>query len=297
MRKLKHTFILIGVFIVAGAVIFGIAGRGGKSDGKQTDIYFLSRDNSSILPESRTLSADSTDELCRAAIDEMLKGPSDKKHAPLMDKGVKLNGINNENGRLTVDFSDKYKNSGLLSTYAVIKTLCQISGVSAVRVTCDGVPVLQDGFISGDEINLASDDDCATVLDLYFADSDKTGLVKEYRRVNITDKQPVEQYIVAELIKGPKTKNCERLLSADTGILSVETTDGTCYVNFKQDFIAKNSAQDDIARLMIYSVVNSLTERDDVNNVQFLVDGKKTASFNGIKFEDLFYRNESLIDK
>ena len=297
MSKLKKIFILIGIFIVTGAVIFGIAGRGGDSGGRQTEIYFLSRDHASILPESRTLNADGTDALCRAAIDEMLKGPSDKKHAPLMDKGVRLVGIKNENGRLTVDFSDKYKNSGMLSTYAVIKTLCQIPGISTVRVTCGGEPILGDEFISGDEINLASDDDCATVLDLYFADNDKTGLVKEYRRINITDKQPVEQYIVAELIKGPKTKSCERLLSADTGILSVETTDGTCYVNFKQDFIAKNSAQNDIARLMIYSIVNSLTESDDVDNVQFLVDGKKTASFNGIKFEDLFYRNESLIDK
>lgn len=297
MSRMKKTFILIAVFAVAGAVILGIAGRGGSTDEKNTDIYFLSADKSSLLPESRAVNADNADDLCRAAIDEMIKGPSDKKHAPVIDKNVKLSSIKNNGGKVTVDFSDEYRDAGLLTTYAVVKTLCQLPGISAVCVTCSGKDLFGNGFITGDEINLASDDDCATGIDLYFADADKSKLIKEYRRVNITDKQPVEQYIVAELIKGPKNKNCERLLSADTGILSVETTDGTCYVNFKQDFIAKNSAQDELARLIIYSVVNSLTERDDVNNVQFLVDGKKTASFNGIKFDDLFYRNDSLIAK
>lgn len=297
MRLMKKVLILAALFLIAGTAIFFIADQGGNDGGREIDVYFLSKDSSVISAEKRRIDAENINDFCKKALEELIKGPSEKTHIPIMDKGVKIAGFKNDGGRVSVDFSEEYKKSGLLAAYAVVKTLCQIPDITAVCVTCGGKDATGSGFISGDEINLASDDDCATGLDLYFADSEKTKLVHEYRRVNITDKLPVEQYIVSELIKGPRNKNSERLLSPDTGILSVETTDGTCYVNFKQDFIGKNSAQESMGRLIIYSIVNSLTERDDVSNVQFLVDGKKTESFSGMRFDGLFYRNDTLIEK
>lgn len=294
MIKTKKTLFIILLFLLAGTAVFLLAENGGEDSGISADLYFLSKDGAVILPEERTVSAGSTEDFCRSAVDEMIKGPADKEHAALMDKSVAVKSLSVSDGYVTVDFSSEFKNAGIMSTYAVVKTLCQNPGIIAVRVQCDGQDTA-GGFISGDEINLESDDDGATGLDLYFADKSKTKLVAEYRRVNITDKQPVEQYIVAELIKGPKNGTNERLLSADTGVLSVETTDGTCYVNFKRDFISKNTSQESIGQLTVYSIVNSLTERSNVDNVQFLIDGKKVESFSGIDFDGVFERNENLI--
>lgn len=296
MAKLKKTLLIAVLLLLVGGAVFAIAGRGTSNDGDKTFLYFPSKDGFVILPEERSIEAKYTEEFCDEALAELLKGPYEKSLGAIADKSVKVNGFNWDGGKVTVDFSEEYKDVGLLSVYAVIKTLCQHPGVEAVCVTCEGEDV-SNGFISGDEINLASDDDCATGIELYFANEKKTKLVSEYRRVNITDKQPVEQYIVTELIKGPTLDKHVRLLSQDTGILSVETTDGTCYVNFKKDFVGKNTAQDKTGRLTVYSIVNSLTERENVNNVQFLIEGKKVENFGEIKFDELFSRNENLIEK
>ena len=46
----------------------------------------------------------------------------------------------------------------------------------------------------------------------------------------------------------------------------------------------------------VYSIVDSLTELDSVNKVQFLIEGEKINSKkDGIDFSKLFSRNEAMI--
>ena len=117
-----------------------------------------------------------------------------------------------------------------------------------------------------------------------------TSIMYHGTKINILDTQPIEQYIIAELIKGPKVKGHIRLLPKEADIVSAETTDGTCYVNFKKSFSSKESRE-----LMIYSIVNSLTERNSVECVQFLIDGKKSDNAGTPDISAPLYRNETLI--
>ena len=151
----------------------------------------------------------------------------------------------------------------------------------------DGVEL---GFVSGDYINTESDEDTATGVRLYFANSDKSELVMEYRKINIVDTKPVEQYVVSELIKGPKIKGNERLLASDTKVLSVETTDRICYVNFKEGFLEKNATSG--SKLVADSIVRSLTGLNNVDSVQFLIDGKKTEKIGDTDISGLFVKEE-----
>lgn len=293
----KKIFIFILILAAIGVVIFNFAERGGDNENEVT-LYFFNREGTAVVPLESKVSAKKQNELYDEVAEKLIKGPSGKDYTPIMEKDVAVSSIYNNGGNLTVDFSEKYAESGLLSTYAVIKTFSKLPGVERVKVTTGGRNITEStelsDFMSGDEINTESDDYSATGIRLYFADSEKKKLVAEYRKINITDTQPIEQYIVTELIKGPKNESNTRLLASNTGIVSVETTDGTCYVNFKQDFIDKNSASEDTVRLVVYSVVNSLTERENVHNVQLLIDGKKTEKFAGVDISGLLVRNENL---
>lgn len=299
MRNKKNIFLII-LFLLAGCIVFLLAGGDGEKNVREVDLYFHDGSGYAIIPQTVEIKDGEPEELYKEIAEALIKGPSDKKYMPIMNKSVSLNYVSNDDGSLTVDFSEEYKEEDLMTTYAVIKTFSGLVEIKQVRVTADGEDIKNSdgeelGFLRGDAINTVSDNDSATGIRLYFANSEKDALVMEYRTVNITDTQPVEQYIVTELIKGPKTKENARLLAADTEVLSVETTDGTCYVNFKQDFIDKNSASKDMARLIIYSMVNSLTERDNVKNVQFLIDGKKTERFGDMDISELFVRNEMML--
>lgn len=301
MRNKKNIFLII-LFLLAGCIVFWIAGGDSEKNVREVDLYFHDSSGYAIIPQSVEIKDEEPEELYKEIAEALIKGPSDKKYMPIMDKSVSLNYVYSDDGNLTVDFSEEYKEEDLMTTYAVIKTFSGLAEIKQVRVTVEGEGIKNSegeelGFLRGDAINIVSNNDSATGIRLYFANSEKDALVMEYRTVNITDTQPVEQYIVTELIKGPKTKDNARLLASDTEVLSVETTDGTCYVNFKQDFIDKNAASEDMARLIIYSVVNSLTERDNVKNVQFLIDGKKTEKFGDMNISELFVRNEMMMEK
>lgn len=302
MRYNKKIIWLIMLFLVAGTVLFTFAGRNKTDNVKEIGIYFLSRDSATLKLVTKEILAENNQELYEKIADVLIKGPSGNEYLPVIGKGVKLNSVKNDSGSLIIDFSKEYADADLVSTYAVIKTFARLTEVREVKVTVNGREIEKAGgeplgFVTGDAINTESDDDCATGLRLYFANAKKDALVMEYRKVNITDTKPIEQYIVTELIKGPKGKDHERLLEQSTGILSVETTDGICYVNFKQDFIDKNMASQDKSRLIIYSIVNSLTERDNVKNVQFLIEGKKTEKFGDVNISELFERSEAFIEK
>lgn len=290
MLRTKKIILLITVFILAGIAVFTIANRS-KGNGKTVvTLYFLSADKGSIKGYEKAFLAENNDALYKSVAESMIKGPKNSRYAAIMDKGTRIKSIENDGGNLTVELSADYKKSDLLSVYALVKTFSQLPDVKAVMITANGKDVLGSGFIKGDEINLESDDDCAQTVHLYFTDEEKQQLVGEYRKINILDTQPIEQYIINELIKGPKIKEHLRLLPKDADLVSVETTDGTCYVNFKKSFASKESRE-----LMIYSIVNSLTERSNVDCVQFLIDGKKSDNAAAPDISVPLYRNEALI--
>ena len=301
MRNKKYIFLII-LLLIAGSVVFSVYDKDKDENIREVDLYFFGKSGYALEAKSTEIAAESDMEFYEKVANALIKGPQDKKLSPIMDKGVRLNYVYNNDGNLTIDLSEEYKEADLMASYAVMKTFSGLFGVNQVRVTINGEEIKDYGgnaigYVRGDEINIVSDNDSATGIRLYFAGEKKESLVMEYRTVNITDTQPVEQYIVTELIKGPKIKGNERLLAQDTEVLSVETTDGTCYVNFKQGFIEKNEASKDLARLIIFSMVNSLTERDNVKNVQFLVEGKKTEKFGDMNISELFVRNDMMLGK
>ena len=290
MLRTKKIILLVTVFVLAGVAVFTIANRN-KSNGK-TDVmlYFLSYDKGTVVGYEKEFSEDDNMALYNAVAESLVKGPKSNRYSAIADKNTEIKSIVIENGNLTVDLSKDYDKSEILSTYAVIKTMSQLPEVKAVMVTVNGADALGQGFIKSDEINLESDDDCAVAVHLYFADDKRESLKGEYRKINIIDTQPIEQYVVAELIKGPKVEGHERLIPKTADLVSAETTDGTCYVNFKKSFSSKESRE-----LMIYSIVNSLTEINGIDCVQFLIDGKKSDNAGTPDISVPLYRNESFI--
>ncbi len=293
MTNKKHIIIAV-VLVLLGVAIFALAGGSDNGTEKEVSIYFFGADGYTMVPVETEISVMSDTELYEKIAKALIDGPTDKKYLPIMDKNVKLNYVNFADGNLTVDFSGEYPEDNLMCTYAVIKTFSRLTSVKNILVTENGSGIkgsdgAELGFVAGDYINTESDEDTATGVRLYFTNADKSELVMEYRKINIVDTQPVEQYVVSELIKGPKIKGNERLLASDTKVLSVETTDRICYVNFKEGFLEKNTTSDG-SKLVVDSIVKSLTGLNNVDSVQFLIDGKKTEKIGDTDISGLFVK-------
>lgn len=132
---------------------------------------------------------------------------------------------------------------------------------------------------------------------LYFKHKYFDYLVPETRKV-VHEKQTYEQLVVEELIKGPAAHDRVSIMPPEVKVLDVSQKGETVFVNLSEEFnnpidltelygkadipedrIAKVQAE--MKRLAIYSIVNTLTELDGVNQVKILVNNR------AISYQDL----------
>lgn len=273
------------------------------------DLYFINEDATGIVATSQKIKYRNESELIQNTLESLRRGPSSGKLGAIMPRDTNISSIELMGaGYLTIEFCDKFisddPSRNVLNTYAVVKTLCSTPYVSSVKVLVNGEPIKdRDGkkfeYISASDINLETEEYQSELREiaLYFADSNKESLVREMRTIKITDQQPIEQYIINELIKGTQSKGMNSVLSENTVLVSVDVEDNICYLNFKSGFVSENSGGDTHEKLVIYSIVNSLTELQTIGRVQIYMDGKRVEKFGSMDIKDYISRDTEIIKK
>jgi len=149
---------------------------------------------------------------------------------------------------------------------------------------------------------------CTKTITLYFAslEDDQAYLVKETREVKEPDEN-IYKAIIEELIKGPSSENLYPTIPPDSVVNSVKLTNGLAIVDFDLRIITN---YEDIPHsstteaLAIYSIVNTLTEFEEIEMVKITIEGKDSGEVDGIYIEDFwghigiyenFYRNTEII--
>ena len=108
----------------------------------------------------------------------------------------------------------------------------------------------------------------------------------------------LEKLVVEQLVYGPveqkgNSKVAYPTLNSGTKIIGVNIKDGICYVNLNITFLTLNNNV--TADVVIYSLVNSLTELPGVLKVQLAVDGETEVKLGEKALSALFERNLELI--
>ncbi|MEW6522784.1 MAG: GerMN domain-containing protein [Bacillota bacterium] len=112
-------------------------------------------------------------------------------------------------------------------------------------------------------------------LTLYFPIVGGAWMEMEQRAV-VQKGEPLESLILKELLRGPKLSGHQSYLPASI-MAGVEVREHTAYVSLSRD--AENMPYEQ-TRIQLQAMVNSLTEVEGIDNVQFLVDGKQQMSLN-----------------
>ena len=96
------------------------------------------------------------------------------------------------------------------------------------------------------------------------------------------------------IVLGPRGTDAFATVNPATIVNSVTTQDGVCYVNLSEDFLNKITNVTD--KVMIYSIVNSLTELGNINKVQILIDGEMNIKLGEYDLSTLFERDLDMVD-
>ena len=308
LMKQRYFISVAGVLISLLAAILIYINYDSSYTKMSVDLYFMNEDRSGIVSETREVRYRDDTELAGNILENLRKGPSASNKKRIIDRSTGVNTLEiADDNSITVDFTrdflsdDPVKN--VLRVYAVTKSLCSTGKISQVMVTADTSPIADRdgnelGFVAASDINLETEEYSSEMsqVSLYFSNS-KNMLVKEDRTIKITDQQPIEQYIINELIKGPADKSLKPVLSKDTVLISAEVEDNICYLNFKSNFIKENAGNGEHEKEVIYSIVNSLTELQTISRVQFYMDGKRVDKFGDTDIKEYISRNASIIQQ
>jgi germination protein M len=270
-------------------------------------LYFPTIDNSALKKVEKEIPvADKA--VLKACINALTEGPDDPTLRKPIPSGTRLLGISIREGTAIVDLSKEFLGSSGLdevtSRLSIVNTLTEIEGVDRVRFRIEGNDMVgPSGKPLGDMKPALLDEEGRPVpgemrtVVLYFSDSQAMYLVGEERDVEIPEGVSLEEVIITELMAGPRTHDLWSAIPDDTKLLSVETKNGICTVNFSREYIENSPGGTAAERMAIYSVVNTLTGLEGVQKVQFLIEGKKEEVYTHTEFDKPFSRNEDIIAK
>ena len=132
-------------------------------------------------------------------------------------------------------------------------------------------------------------------LTLYFSDSQGRFLMEEQRSELVESDDSLPEHILRALIAGPQSAQLQPTIPEGTALLSVSVLDGVCLVNFSSEFRQNRPKQQLTERMTVFSVVNSLTQLEEINSVEILVEGNPIDRYHYLDLSDALVRDESLI--
>jgi germination protein M len=256
--------------------------------------------------------SNNTVDMARFAMEKLEEGPKDSNNVAVLPEGTRFNSVSVADGLARVDFSKQFINASgvdeIMARFSVVSTLCDIPGIEKVLITVGGEALTSSS--TGEEVGVLSKNDIVydtdmipanssekTTLKLYFANSDATALKAEERQVETRNSLSMEKTIITELLKGPVSKELVAVIPSETKLLNLETNNGVCFVNFSSEFVTKFTGGTNTGMLIVYSIVNSLTELDDVDSVQILIEGKTGVEFGDFVFDEPIERSKNIVQK
>lgn len=271
------------------------------------ELYFVNAQGTGIVSETREITASEVNELLTKVVDGLISGPVTAEARRIIPEGTRLIKAELEGDTAQLDFSKEFYNceetDSIFVRTTVVSSVTAINGIKNVHITVNGNELIT---AKGDEVGIMNKDDIIYTTEpdinekryfkLYFANADGNKLVAEAREIVISQNESVELQVLKELFKGPENNSLARTVPGETKIISVETKEGICFVNLSQDFISRHTGGTSGETMTIYSIVNTLTELDNIDRVQFLIEGQKNESFIHMMINEPFESNDMYIE-
>lgn len=299
----------LAAVLAASAVLSSGCGKvpSGGVLGETCNLYYLSKGENLIVSAEYLLESQDMDSQIMELIAMQSRTPADESQENLLDEGVNIQGFTLEESVLTLDLDEAFTGMSParrgLAIGGLVRTFLQLPGVEEVQFTIEGEPALDsygnaygpltaENFVenSGETINNYQ----STIMTLYFTDETGSVLIPEVRRVYYISSEPAEKAVVEAVIHGPEVSGHYPVLSGDTGVLSVVSQDGICYVNF--DDTVNSTILSVREEIPLYAIVNSLTDSCQVSKVQFTINGESKVIYReNMDLSIQYQRNDALI--
>lgn len=280
-------------------------------------LYFFNPSTSTVTAEKRSVTKTDDKNSLVSYVEKAYKGgPKSPNLIKALPDGMGFDITNNDSALgnvLCLELPEKFKELNgkerMIAVGSLVYTFSDLPFIDNVDISVDGESLakLYDVSVQGTSLSRENVVNNPAInpekinrqeVTLYFLNGEGVKLVPEQRNIEVKQSQTLEYQIVQQLVGGPEDEDLRAAIPKNTEVKDIKTEEGICYVNLSASFVDNLSGNANDEKLVIYSIVNSLTELNTVNKVQFLIDGEKVSEFKGhYDFSKTFERDESLIGK
>lgn len=141
---------------------------------------------------------------------------------------------------------------------------------------------LTSGMFAGCGLRQSRENIITQSIKLYFGDINNEKLVTEERLISYRGEENKYKAALEELIKGPADKNHRANISPETKVYGTIKQNGDLIVNFSREFASFSGSVAEIVGRG--SIVNTLTQFEEINRVKMLVEGEDYIGASGEPF-------------
>ena len=275
---------------LALAVLMGLLSacvKTAESDADSFLLYYVRSGDDSLESALESISWEGT-QTVEVLFSRLCSDPSEEDLATCIPEGTSLLSWDLEESVLSMDLSGEFGTlTGVeltLASWCITLTMCQLEGVSAVRITAEGETLLEDEILTPQQVMLdGGEGDTSTLYTtLYFPLSDGSGIGSERREIQITENRSESESILDALCAGPESKELSSFLPSSAEGITLWIKEDICYVNLTEEWQSYLEEDRDLLQQCLQCVVDSLAELDDVDSVQFLMDGAEISDWSDI---------------
>jgi germination protein M len=279
-------------FVVLALFILQITGCASsqKSDADTYKVFYVDKDNTKIDDESYKPTSLDKDAMIKELIDLLGKNPSNVDDKKLLGGEINITKYQVDGEQLSLVFNEAYSQmkapQEVLFRMAVVKSMLQVPGISCVTFFVGEKPLAdskgtvvglmsKESFVEnpGKQINAIQ----TATIHLFFPNKSGNALVETTQKVQYSSNVSMEKLVMENLLAGPKDDGMVSAIPDGTGLVSIATTNGVCYVNLDEGFL--NQKYEIQEPIVIYSIVDSLSEIPNVNQVQISVNGDTSGVY------------------
>ncbi len=193
----------------------------------------------------------------------------------------------------TMDSQARY----MMAATIVATMQSNIAEIDAVRVFINSQPAISTSIMKQETFY----DKIGNIATLYFPNEDFSYLIPIKRAFSQRDYSSRSKRL-EQLIEGVldyESDSAQNIFPSEMDmddLLSLKVSDNVAYVNFSPDIVLSCDYSIAQETMLIYSIVNTLSEFKDVKRVQILVDGQIQATLCGhLSAEEPFLPNPGII--
>lgn len=177
------------------------------------------------------------------------------------------------------------KNKKILILFIISVILIVLVGYFAIKIIKQKKSnELQSEYIPQEEIS--DEQSRETIVSLYFPDKETNMIKPEARLMNIKELINSPYNVLVELlINGPKNDKLKKVIPENTKLLNSFLEEECLTLDFSEELLNYNKNDTKEKDNLINSIVNTVTELNEVNKVKILVNGKACNDF-----EDFYMR-------